>query len=335
MKYILNEIPIKTTNNFNINDLKIDLNLPNNLEFKKFKSNIDIKYNIINNFNSKIGLKFNKDLNLNINIDKVYDKDIELTYEFTNNDTLIDNININFTNNSKANIIIKYISKDNTSHFHHLKINTNLDNSNGSITIINLLNDNSINLIASENTLYNSTLTNNLIDIGSNIKINNYNSITNNNSTSLLNNLYIGINKDIIDMNYNYINNDVNSTNNIESQGILNDYSNKKFRGTINFIKGSSKSKGNINENSILLSDNVTSSSVPIILCGEEDVIGTHSVSVGKIDEDKLFYLMSRGLSKNESKKLIILSKFNKIINNLNDELKEEIINNINKKITD
>ena len=333
MKYILNEIPIKTTNNFNINNLKIDLNLPTNLEFKKFKSNIDIKYNIIDDFNSKIGLKFSKALNLDIIIDKIYNEDIELIYEFNDNETLIDNINIDFKENSKSNIIIKYISKDNGNHFHHLKINTNSINSNNTITIINLLNNNSTNIIASENILNNSILTNNLIDIGSKIKINNYYSLTNKTSESLLNNIYIGINEDIVDMNYNYINNDINSINNIESQGILDNNSNKKFRGTINFIKGSSKSKGNINENSIILSDDVISSSVPIILCGEEDVIGTHSVSSGKIDDDKLFYLMSRGLTKDEAKKLIILSNFNKIIDKFNDKIKEEIIENINKVI--
>ena len=33
---ILNEIPVKTTNSFNINNLKIDLEVPTNLEYKSF-----------------------------------------------------------------------------------------------------------------------------------------------------------------------------------------------------------------------------------------------------------------------------------------------------------
>ena len=332
MKCILNEIPIKTTNNFNINDLKIDLDIPNNLEFKEFKTkNIDIKYNIINSFNSKVGLNFDKALDITIDIKDKIEENIELLYEFNNNDTLIDNININFYENSKANIIIKYKSLDNNKHFHHLKENLNVSNNcYGNITIINMLNNNSTNIIAIENkTNDNSKITHNIIDLGSNTKINNIYTETYNNSENYLNNIYLGIN-DIVDMNYNYINKGVNSINIIESQGVLDNKSIKKFRGTIDFIQGSKKSIGKENENCILLSDDSVSSSVPILLCGEEDVIGTHSISSGKIDDDKLFYLMSRGLDINESKKLIILSNFNKIINNIPDNnLKDEIISYI------
>ena len=39
MRYTLNKIPIKTTNGFNINDLKIDLNLPTDFKFNKSNSN--------------------------------------------------------------------------------------------------------------------------------------------------------------------------------------------------------------------------------------------------------------------------------------------------------
>ncbi len=334
MKYILNEIPIKTTNNFNINDLKIDLNLPTNLEFKKYKSNIDIKYNIINNFESKIGLKFDKSLSIDINIKGKIDKDIELLYEFNNNDTLIDTININYEDNSEANIIIKYKSLDDNIHFHHLKEILNVkQNSRGNITIVNLLNNKSTNLISIESNIDdNSIITHNLIDIGSNIKINNVYSIVNNNSKSYLNNIYLGLDNNTIDMNYNYINKGIKSTNIIESQGVLNNKSNKKFRGTIDFVKGCSDSLGSENENCILLDDNSVSSSVPILLCGEENVIGNHSISSGKIDENKLFYLMSRGLDLNESKKLIILSNFNKIIDKIsNNNLQNEILDTIKK----
>jgi len=334
MEYILNEIPIKTTNNFNINNLKIKLDIPTNLEFKKYKSNIDIKYNIIDNFDSKIGLKFNKSLSIDINIKDKINDNIELLYEFNNNDTLIDTININYLENSEANIIIKYKSLDNNKHFHHLKENLNVSkNAKGSITILNLLNNKSTNLVSIETNIDdNSIITHNLIDLGSNIKINNIYSIVNNNSKSILNNIYLGLNNDIIDMNYNYINKGIKSTNIIESQGVLNNKSTKKFRGTIDFIKGCSESIGSENENCVLLSDDSVSSSVPILLCGEENVIGNHSVSSGKIDENKLFYLMSRGLDLSESKKLIIMSNFNKIINNITDErTKEEILNIIEK----
>ena len=52
------------------------------------------------------------------------------------------------------------------------------------------------------------------------------------------------------------------------------------------------------------------------------------------VPKDKLFYLMSRGLSKYEAQKLIIRAGFNEIIENIkNQEIKEFIIKEIDKKL--
>ena len=86
MRYTLNKIPIRTTNGFNINDLKIDLNLPTDFKFNKFITknidNIKVEYSYIDDFNSKIGLSFKKSLNINITIDSKIDSPIEFIYEF-------------------------------------------------------------------------------------------------------------------------------------------------------------------------------------------------------------------------------------------------------------
>ena len=336
MEYILNEIPVKTTNNFNINDLKINLSLPKTYEFKKYISNIDIEYSEIKNFNTKIGLEFKKALNIDITIKDKIDDLIELTYEFTNNDVLINNINITYLENSSADIILRYVSKDLNPHFNYIKQNIKMNKySIGNITVINNLNDSSYNFIASESiVLDNSNLNQNLIDISSNIKVYNYYSNVLNYAKSTLNNIYIGLKENILDMNYNYINTGIKSVTNIESVGVLNDSASKKFRGTIDFISGSSNSIGKVLESVILLSDTCKSSSVPILLCGEENVEGAHSISTGKIDLDKLFYLMSRGMNKKEASITIILGNFNKIINNINNiKVKEELIKIIENKI--
>ena len=117
-------------------------------------------------------------------------------------------------------------------------------------------------------------------------------------------------------------------------EGLLNDKSKKSFKGTLDFKEGSSNSVGHENENCILLSDEAKSKSLPMMLCHEESVDGAHGVSTGKIDEDRLFYLMSRGLSKEESIKLILNANINKILSNLdNEELEEELLNYINELI--
>ena len=73
------------------------------------------------------------------------------------------------------------------------------------------------------------------------------------------------------------------------------------------------------------------SKSLPMLLCHEEDVSGTHSVSTGKVDEDKLFYLKSRGIDDSTAKELIMLGDFNKALSKVND--KEKIIEIIKKSL--
>ena len=181
--------------------------------------------------------------------------------------------------------------------------------------------------LAIESNVYGNLKTN-IINIKSNIKVNNVYSKVYENAKSELNNIYLGFNENILDMNYYYENIGINSISSIESQGVLNDCSSKKYRATIDFISGAKNSKGDILENTILLSDTCKSSSVPILLCTEENVEGSHAVSTGKLKEENLFYLMSRGLSKDDATRLLILANMNKIIDKIDNEgLEKELIN--------
>ena len=121
---------------------------------------------------------------------------------------------------------------------------------------------------------------------------------------------------------------------NMELQGALKDESKKNFKGTIDFKKGSKKAKGTENEACMLLSDKAKSLALPMLLCTEEDVDGEHSTSSGKADEKELFYIMSRGLSRNEAIKLIVKAKFYDLIEKVNDEkLKQEVIEEIDRRL--
>ena len=331
----LNMLRCKTTNGFKVNNLDIDLDIKE-LNTDKLYSieGIEVSQNIKEDtITSNIGLTYSKYLELTISIDKVYDKPILVNYNFSNDNYLVSKVIINYEKNSMADFIFNYKSLDSNKHFNYLVEEINAkDYSNGTITYINNLNNISTNIMSFNDTvLENSSITHNLIDIGGNIRI--YNSDLNSvsyNSQNYFNNLYIGKDNDLIDINYDMKNIGKSSINNLKVEGCLKDKSKKVFRGIVDFQEGSTKSTGIENENCVLLSDTSISRSVPILLCHEEDVIGAHGESTGKINEDKLFYLMSRGMSYEESTKLIVLSNFNSIINEIkNDNLKEEIINRV------
>lgn len=125
-----------------------------------------------------------------------------------------------------------------------------------------------------------------------------------------MNAIYLGDGSREIDFNVVAEHFGKRTISNIEAHGALFGSSQKIFRGTIDFKKGSSGSRGREEENTMLLGPGVRNRTAPLILCAEEDVDGHHAASVGHIDAERMFYLMSRGLSELEAKKLLIEAEF-------------------------
>lgn len=105
---------------------------------------------------------------------------------------------------------------------------------------------------------------------------------------------------DKLDMNYIVDHIAPNTECNIDAQGVLQGTSEKVFRGTIDFKNGCAGAVGGEIENVLMRSDDVICRSIPVILCSEEDVAGNHGASIGKLDEDLLFYMSSRGLKEDD-----------------------------------
>lgn len=110
------------------------------------------------------------------------------------------------------------------------------------------------------------------------------------------------------------------------ASGVLFDTSKKTYRGTIDFKEGARGSKGFENEETLLFSDNIINKSAPLILCHEEDVEGDHGASIGKIDENLLFYLSSRGIDEDTAKTMLAKSYINSVANKIcNEEIEKEV----------
>ena len=180
MKYRLNKLPVKTTNNFKINDLEIELDIPkiNILSEYVITDNKDIIINkkIVNKkLTTKIGLEFDKYLDVEITIpkNKIITDTVCINYNFSKDEVLISKITINYEENSSCNFVINYNSSDDNSHFNHLYEVVKMGNgSNGNITILNNMNDNSYNFMGietSNNDL--SNLTYNIIDLTGMVRV--------------------------------------------------------------------------------------------------------------------------------------------------------------------
>lgn len=146
--------------------------------------------------------------------------------------------------------------------------------------------------------------------------------------------LYFGDGDRSLDLNYLLEFQGRKTVGNLEVYGGLMGASQKIFRGTLDFKQGSKQAKGYEKENVVVLSSGVRNRSVPIMLSGEDDVVGNHAVSSGKINEDKLHYLMSRGLSPAEARKLVLEAAFNPVLELIDDEaLRQEIDSYIKERL--
>lgn len=149
-------------------------------------------------------------------------------------------------------------------------------------------------------------------------------------SSSVVDSIYFGQKEEYLNMNYDMIHRGKKTESDILVNGALKDKSFKNFKSNLQFIEGAKGAVGSEEEYSILLDDTVNSISVPLMLAHEDDVVGNHASSAGKLDMNQVFYLMSRGISYDEAEALIVESKFSRAIDALADEkLKEEVWNSV------
>lgn len=350
----LNETPVRTSRNFNMNNIKLEnIKIPDKIGtfdavcINSETSKIQVDKSASNKYNLTYGVgdiltnqvRDNSNKNLKVQVDSKTNKELQIDFKFDdNNSNLVDSIVIDANENSKGTIIIKYISNENNNKYYHngiIKLFAN-KNSNVNVIVVNLLNSNSNNFISIDNEICESANVNyTIIDFGGKNSISNYYSdLKGELSSNSLNSIYLGNDSQLFDLNYIAELRGRKTNVNIEVQGALKDNATKHFKGTIDFKKGCKKAKGDENESCMLLSDTAKSLALPMLLCSEEDVEGNHSSSSGKIGEKELFYIMSRGFNIKEAMKLMVRAKFNKILESIkNDDLKNEIINEIDKKL--
>lgn len=131
---------------------------------------------------------------------------------------------------------------------------------------------------------------------------------------------YLGINEQKFDVAMEMLHQGIKSTSDIKHVGALNHLAKKTFRGTIDFLRGCMGSEGSEEDIALLLNDKVKSISLPLLLCKEDNVSGNHAASAGQIDQNMLYYLMSRGFNEEEAKHILVESMLRPVIAKLGDE---------------
>ena len=120
---------------------------------------------------------------------------------------------------------------------------------------------------------------------------------------------YITENGQILDMNYVVNHHGAKTDTKMIVKGVVGEAALKVYRGTIDFKRGCTDATGDEQEETLLLSRTAINKSIPMILCDEENVAGTHGATLGRLGADELFYMQSRGISEDEAKKMMKKAK--------------------------
>ncbi len=135
---------------------------------------------------------------------------------------------------------------------------------------------------------------------------------------------YLGVGDQQIDINYNVIQRGKKTGADMTFSGVLRDQAQKIFRGTIDFRNGSAGSAGHEQENVLLLSPDLSNRSIPVILCEEEDVEGSHGATIGRLAEDMLFYLETRGIDQKAAEEMMVRANLGAVAREIPDESLEK-----------
>jgi len=97
-----------------------------------------------------------------------------------------------------------------------------------------------------------------------------------------------------------------NTSSRIVSKSVAKDGGRTTYRGLLSVQKGCKNVKSHVSCDALILDDKSASDTVPYMEINEKDVNIEHEASVGKIGDEQLFYLMSRGLSEDQARTMIV-----------------------------
>lgn len=108
-----------------------------------------------------------------------------------------------------------------------------------------------------------------------------------------------------------------NTSSHVISKGISKDGGITSYRGLVDIKKGAIDSKSSVRCDGLMLDDKSKATTLPSMVVSESQVNVAHEAFVGKIGEEQLFYLMSRGLSEEEATKMIVAGFIEPLIKEL------------------
>jgi Fe-S cluster assembly protein SufD len=118
-------------------------------------------------------------------------------------------------------------------------------------------------------------------------------------------------------------------------KGALRDASRGIYSGWVHVRKDAQKTDAMQTSRNILLSEHAFARAIPNLEIEANDVRCGHAASVGPVEEDQLFYLMSRGIDRAQAERLIVFGFFNEVLQRIPlEEVRDSVTHAIERELT-
>lgn len=124
------------------------------------------------------------------------------------------------------------------------------------------------------------------------------------------------------------------SVGHILQHGVILERGTLTFNGIGHIIKGAKGADAQQESRVLMLSDQARSDANPILLIDENEVTAGHAASIGQVDPEDMYYLMSRGLDRETAERLVIRGFLGTVITEIPvKEVRDEMIAVLDKKL--
>lgn len=118
--------------------------------------------------------------------------------------------------------------------------------------------------------------------------------------------------------------------------GAVKDKSRSVFTGLIKIDPTGQQTNSYLKNENLILNPSARTDSIPSLEIDANDVRASHGATISKIDEEYIFYLMSRGISRNTAVRMVVEGFFHKVFDRMyNERVREKLFNAVSAKIGD
>lgn len=136
--------------------------------------------------------------------------------------------------------------------------------------------------------------------------------------------LFLGRESHKVDIKTTIYHQSQHTTSEVIIKGALTDTASINYQGLVKIDQGATGTKAWLAAHFLLLSTKAKGTAIPSLEILENDIKAGHATTVGRVNDMELFYLMSRGLSKEKAKLLIVEGFLQSILEKFPEDIAEK-----------